>query len=138
MLTTVHPQRDDIIGFNNRPSTAFAVWTGPQNPNRTYRNSSATGYGNPMTWNCSECTPPVVRGAINCTQGCLYNVVDDPSERIELSSVMPEMKAALLDRLLILINTTAFNPDRGSVDPRACDVGVAKYNGFWGPFAYLS
>ena len=122
-----------ILG--ERPSTAFAVWTGPQNPNSTYRNSSSGG--NPMAWNCSACTPPVVLGTINCTGGCLYNVVDDPSELVELSTSLPAVKTALLERLLFLINTTAFNPDRGTEDPRACEVGIAKYSGFWGPFAYL-
>jgi len=29
---------------------------------------------------------------------------------------------------------TAFNPIRGGVDPVACQVGLGKYKGFWGPF----
>ena len=61
----------------------------------------------------------------------------DPSERVELSATQPEARDALLARLLHLINTTAFTPNRGVVDPRACDVGVHKYGNFWGPFAFI-
>jgi arylsulfatase B len=124
-----------ILGHGPGSATAFAVWTGPKNPNSTYRNSSSEG--NPMAWNCSSCTPPVVLGTVNCSLGCLYNVVEDPGERVELSNAEPALKAALLARLLFLINTTAFAPNRGVVDPRACQVGVAKYKGVWGPFAFL-
>ena len=51
--------------------------------------------------------------------------------------MQPRVKAALLARLLFLINTTAFVPDLGAVDPKACHVGVSEYGGFWGPFAFL-
>ena len=30
--------------------------------------------------------------------------------------------------------STAFNPIRGPVDPAACQMGLGKYKGFWGPF----
>ena len=80
---------------------------------------------------------PVVLGKVDCSAGCLYDVARDPSERTELSAVQPQTKALLLARLLHLINTTAFAPDRGTVDPRGCEVGVGRYGGFWGPFAFL-
>ena len=109
----------------------FAVWTGATNPNATDNN--------PMQWNCSApaCTPPVVLGKVDCSLGCLYDVVADPQERTELSATQPDTKKALLARLLFLINTTAFAPNRGTMDPRACEVGVGKYGGVWGPFAFL-
>ena len=90
-----------------------------------------------MRWNCSDCAPPVLLGKVDCSAGCLYDVVADPSERVELSAARPAVKRALLARLRTLINTTAFAPDRGAIDPRACDVGLARWNGTWGPFAFL-
>ena len=108
----------------------FAVWTGPMNPNET--DSKVNN-----NWNCSSCTPPVTLSKVDCTKGCLYDVEVDPSERVELSATQPEARDALLARLLHLINTTAFTPNRGVVDPRACDVGVHKYGNFWGPFAFI-
>ena len=43
-----------------------------------------------VRWNCSSCVPPVVNGRANCSQGCLFNVARDPSERHELSQAEPQ------------------------------------------------
>jgi hypothetical protein len=64
--------------------------------------------------------------------------VADPQERVELSfhPGYQGIKARMGARFAELLKT-AFVPDRGSIDPRACEVGLTKYGGFWGPFAFL-
>ena len=78
----------------------------------------------------------MVLGRVNCTAGCLYDVVADPTETHELSAERPADKAALMARFVELA-AGAFTPDRGSVDPRACQAAL-RYGGFWGPFAFLN
>ena len=91
-----------------------AGWTGPQYPNLT----------NPS-------------GGINviehCGDGCLYNIKDDPEERVNLASKMPD-KLKEMQQKLAMYQATHFAPDRGSPWPGACDAALNKYNGFWGPF----
>jgi len=59
----------------------------------------------------------------------------DEREEDELSVSQPALKAVMLARFRELA-THAFNPERGTVDPRAC--AQAASNGFfWGPFAFL-
>ena len=92
-----------------------AGWTGPQYPNLT----------NP-------------RGGIKVIEhcgdsGCLYNIKQDPEERVNLASQMPDdlkrMRAKLAE-----YQESHFSPDRGKVWPGACDTAVNDYGGFWGPF----
>ena len=83
----------------------------------------------------------MVLGRANCSQGCLFNVQADPSERRELSQAEPA-KLQELKRKLAAYQRTAFNPDRGAKDPRACAVATTLYGTetgcFWGPFAFLN
>ena len=57
----------------------------------------------------------------------------DPLELHDLAAKMPA-KAAELRAKVEAYETTAFNPDRGQVNPAACDNALGKYGGFWGPF----
>jgi len=119
------------------PSEVYAVWTGPQSPNAT---TAATKQFF-LQWNCSTCTPPVTLGRMNCSEGCLYDVANDPAETNELSAAQPAKLAELKARFHEL-EKGAFNPDRGTRDPRACDVAIGMYGDeagcFWGPFAFLN
>ena len=70
------------------------------------------------------------------------NVAEDPEERNELSQSHPQQLRALLQRYAAL-RPGIFAPDRGTKDPRACEVAVGLYGvpgqgGFWGPFAFLN
>ena len=92
-----------------------AGWTGPQYPNQT----NPTG-GIRASEQCGE-------------SGCLYNIKDDPEERRNLASSMPEQLKTMQEKLKKYL-ATYFNPDRGHVSPLACQAAVNKYGGFWGPF----
>ena len=65
--------------------------------------------------------------------GCLYNVVEDPEERDDLSRVEPRVLIEM-HKKLAKYQATYFNPDRGSKSPEACAAALGKYEGFWGPF----
>ena len=91
-----------------------AGWTGPQYPNQT---NPSGGIGTVV-----ECRDT----------GCLFNIKDDPEERHNLASTMPEMLNEMKTKFMKL-NKTYFNPNRGKAWPGACE-SVVKYGNFWGPF----
>ena len=94
---------------------AQAGWTGPQYPNLTNPNGG-------------------IKVVEHCGQGgCLYNIKDDPEERVNLASKMPDILKQMQAKLT-KYQATYFNPDRGKVPPIACETVMGKYKGFWGPF----
>ena len=90
-----------------------AGWTGPQYPNQTNPHGGINA-----TLNCGE-------------TGCLFNIKEDPEERKNLASTMPDMLSQMKQKLTAL-RATHFNPDRGSASPLACQTAVEKYGNFWG------
>mmetsp|Transcript_87108 Transcript_87108/g.174016 ORF Transcript_87108/g.174016 Transcript_87108/m.174016 type:complete len:126 (+) Transcript_87108:1379-1756(+) len=68
---------------------------------------------------------------LDCTEGCLFDVINDPSERYDLSRIMPDLLTALKGKLRAA-EARWFNPDRGALDPRAC--AIANATGHWQPF----
>lgn len=65
----------------------------------------------------------------NCSSGCLFDVVDDPQERVDLAQKLPQKTHELYEKLK---QAPFYDPDRGTPNPRACD--YAKRTGFWSPF----
>ncbi len=64
--------------------------------------------------------------------GCLFNVLNDPSENDNLAELMPDLFSEMLSRI-DEIQATVYSPVRGHRDPAACE--QASHNGFyWGPF----
>lgn len=88
-----------------------AGWSGPFYPNQTYINA---------TVKCGD-------------TGCLFNIKDDPEERNNLASAMPD-KVKQMAAMLAQFNQTYFNPDRGYTWEWACDTAVQRYGRTWGPF----
>ena len=122
--TTTSPRTDVPISIYTLISGDYKIltgdvpqagWTGPQYPNLTNPNGG-------------------IRDIEHCSDsGCLYNIKQDPEERKNLASEMPDMlkeMQAKLDK----VKATYFNPDRGHEWPGACETAVDKYGGFWGPF----
>jgi len=93
-----------------------AGWTGPVFPNITTNWIAAD--------TVAHCGP---------NYGCLFNLKDDPTEHNDIAAQNPDILTKLRNRLLE-IRATVFNPDRGAVDPRACQTARTKYNGYWGPW----
>ena len=90
-----------------------AGWTGPQYPNKTHAEGIDAE---------EECG----------YQGCLYNIKEDPEERHNLASSMPD-KAKEMRVRLDAWDDTMFIPNRGLPDRKACDQVLANGN-FFGPF----
>ena len=115
--TDIHVSIHTMISGNHKILMGIipqAGWTGPQYPNQT----------NP-------------RGGILAVEdcgdtGCLYNIKEDPEERVNLATAMPEVLKEMTAKL-VKFNETYFNPDRGNLWPGACESAV-KYGNFWGPF----
>lgn len=91
------------------------VWTGPHYPNSsTDFNSQDPVY----TKHCGN-------------TGCLFNLEADPFEKEDLAWAFPEKAQQMVARIEEL-ERSAFNPDRGTTDPRACEAALGRWQGFWG------
>ena len=97
-------------------SVPFATWSGVRYPNA----SSGALDPRSITQNCSE--------------GCLFEVMSDPTEHVEISAQHPEVVTELKARLEA-VEATAWVPNRGVPMEAACD--RKRYDGHYGPFLQL-
>jgi hypothetical protein len=59
----------------------------------------------------------------------------DPEERRDLGlEPAHQQRVQHMLRAVVAERATAYNPHRGTADPRACEKATGEYNGFWGPF----
>lgn len=102
-----------VLGTN-----AMAGWPGPVFPNTT------------SDWDPSKSEETCG----NTTEtGCLFHIMSDAGEHVNVAKEKPHIFENMLGRIAE-INLGFFNPNRGSIDPRACELALGKYGGFWGPF----
>eukprot|EP01051_Picozoa_sp_SAG22_P013608 SAG22_NODE_1545_length_4156_cov_2.392162_3_plen_270_part_00 len=94
----------------------MATWSGPRFPNAS---SSAVSFGK------------IVQ---NCSHGCLYEVIGDPTEHHEISAAHPQIVAELRQRLEAA-EAVAWIPERGTPMKEACD--RMRYAGHYGPWLQL-
>ena len=134
-LTTVSPRTELAIGAPNAVgglinasyklllgTNAQAGWTGPRFPN-----TSSSWDPNLSKETCGP-SPQT---------GCLFDLLADPTEHVNLAAAKPGVFRAMMRRLNE-INDTLFAPDRGSSDPAACVAALGKYGDFWGPWIDVS
>jgi arylsulfatase B len=101
--------------------TGQNIWTGPYYPN-------ASTKWDDVPYHCGvPSSPPVGKG------GCLFNVLSDPNEHDDVAAQHPDIVQEMYARILEL-QATAFSPNRGVVQPEACEAALNTYGGFWGPF----
>ena len=93
----------------------LAGWTGPVFPNSTNPQG-----GIPTVVDCG-------------TKGYLFNIKQDPEERVDLADKMPDVLKEMQIKLAKYVSTY-FNPQHGNEWPSACQTAVEKYGNFWGPF----
>lgn len=98
---------------------AQAGWTGPVHPNISQPWDSFAD-----TINCSW-SPP------DSKFGCLFDVVSDPTEHVDLAPSRPDLARDLYADLLDA-ETRFYDPDRGQPDIRGCL--LANQSGWWQPF----
>jgi len=65
--------------------------------------------------------------------GCLFNIIDDPTEHFDVAAEHPVIRSQLIERIAEL-QKGVFSPDRGMADPLACQAATTKYGGFWVPW----
>ena len=63
----------------------------------------------------------------------VYNIKEDPEERKNLASTMPEVLKNMQQKLA-KYQATYFDPEHGTEPHMACQDVKDKYKGFWGPF----
>eukprot|EP00933_Yihiella_yeosuensis_P078551 TRINITY_DN900_c0_g1_i1.p1 TRINITY_DN900_c0_g1~~TRINITY_DN900_c0_g1_i1.p1 ORF type:complete len:564 (-),score=95.99 TRINITY_DN900_c0_g1_i1:369-2060(-) len=76
-----------------------------------------------------EAPEEMLRGAKNCSSGCLYDVMEDPFEFFDVASEYPEVVREMKKRLTEL-NHGILHTYRGKPSPAGC----SKWKGFYGPF----
>merc|ERR1712039_817711 len=93
-------------------------WCGPTFPN------SSSSWDPSSTWQtCGNTT----------ATGCLYDILSDPGEHINLAQKEPDVYTKMLARMADL-QRGVFSPDRGTIDVKVCGVSKSRWSGFWGPF----
>jgi arylsulfatase I/J len=96
----------------------YSGWQGPLFPNATTRD------GQDASLDCGNVTHPL----------CLFDVLEDPTEHVNLAAARPDVAAALALRVAAL-QKTVFSPRRGpSLADFACNHSNAVFGGFVGPF----
>eukprot|EP00937_MAST-01D_sp_MAST-1D-sp2_P002290 g2290.t1 len=103
-----------------------AGWCGQAHPNRTKPWDSFK-----TLLNCSAAGTAAGATAGAKKVGCLFDVLQDPGEHVDLALTMPDKAAEIYNKMLAA-ERHWFDPDRGTADPRAC--ARARETGFWGPF----
>jgi len=120
---------DAIIQGNYKLLTGgdntYAVWTGPVYPNRTS--------------NLKQ-----LNEKLHCHHGCLFDVVNDPSERNDISKQNPnivlQMQQALFRARQFFYQNQEKGPNYcGTHDDASCFCSLSKrfYGGCAGPYQYL-
>lgn len=88
-------------------------WWGPQYPNSTTKV--------PMT-------------APGCPSGCLYNIIDDPSEHVDLKETEPAVFSRVMSKLMAM-NSTRYQSDAGGhYDKTACADAMREAGRYWVPW----
>lgn len=88
----------------------------------------------PMSLNETE-NDRLLMASLECEDGCLYNIVDDPTEQNELSGTSKEMMDMMeeMKKDLEALNVGNYAPERGEISMEMCTVGLGQ-GGFYGPF----
>lgn len=97
-----------IIGVQS-----YGFWTSPNYPN------ASTDHSKEKT--------------VDCGAGCLFNVIDDPSEYTDLAVTMPQ-KLSEMQALWKKRNATKYWPNRLALDTQKCKEYAAAHAGFLGPY----
>ena len=122
----------------------YGTWTGPLYPNCSSAGQppDATAgkpwfrdvkfFGESVNFSSTEAGENKLLWVHDCGDGCLFDVVADPNEHVDLAAERPSVMQDLRTQLTRL-NKGLFNPGRGETNVTACDVGVEE-GGFYGPF----
>ncbi|CAE7809067.1 ARSB [Symbiodinium necroappetens] len=122
----------------------YGGWTGPVYPNCSTL-QSVRGQRGPLPVSFKSDAPTflpelsddeldVQLWAVDCGEGCLFNVRDDPTEHVDLARD-PDYASLFwnMHETLELMNKDIFEPDRGAATVEACMVAI-EHGRTLGPF----
>jgi len=120
----------------------YSVWQGPLYPNcstiASYDAQNGPNFNEFKMFgtfiNPSQPQASVRFWQHNCTEGCLYNIAEDPTEHTDLAKDMP-VRLRKMQAQLKLLNKGNFNPYRGEGRGKACHRSFNN-GGYYGPFLY--
>lgn len=92
----------------------YGFWMSPNYPNTTTNHSAETPF---------DCG----------VGGCLFDILNDPSEYVDLAKSMPE-KLAQMHSLFATLNSTSFEAPRIGTVAADCEAYVNSHGGFLGPY----
>lgn len=101
-------------------------YQGPAFPN-------ASGWPAWVPLDCGNFTSTAASAVDSGQGGCLFDIFADPNETTDIAAQRPADVAQMRARIAEL-QATVYSPMRGDADPRACEVALANYSGFFGPF----
>ena len=78
---------------------------------------------------------PGCNATMECAEGCLFNVEQDPTEHVNVAAANPDVLAHIAHRLGEL-QPTVFNPQRSGGDAQKAASAATARGGFWGPFIF--
>ena len=122
----------------------FGAWTGPVYPNCSTLQSIRSQQGPvavPIHSDVATFLPEfsdeskeLQAWTVDCGEGCLFNVRDDPTEHVDLAQD-PDYKSIFrtMHETLQLMNQDIFDPERGSPSVEACIVAI-EHKRTLGPF----
>jgi hypothetical protein len=87
-------------------------------------------YMGPQYPNASD---PSCNKVLECGDGCLFNLSEDPGEFTNLNGTETATLQVMQD-LLAKMNEGFFDPTRGGGDESVPNHAAVSYGGFWGPF----
>jgi len=105
-------------------------------------------WGGPNYPNASSPASPVDPGpSLNCSQGCLFDIIADPTEHNDVATQHPAVVASLTARLAELRKgfftnaddfsaTTVCPANMGNVTPCGCWAALNVWGGYFGPWAW--
>ena len=102
----------------------YASWTGIYYPNSTSNGSLHTT-------------------TLDCTQGCLFDIINDPTEHINIFNDNLSLAKEMNQTLNELKKGYYSNDERGisycpsNISDCQCYAAINMYNGYWGPSEYL-
>ena len=95
----------------------YAFWQGPVYPNASTTNAARKKF----------------EKFFDCGAGCLFNIMDDPSETNNLADAMPSKRDALWKRYVEL-NATQFDAPKLNVNANECNAYRTAHGGSVGPY----
>lgn len=123
------PRTEIMLASEERSGGGGAIISGPYKlitGVQSYGFWTSPNYPNASTDHSKERT-------VDCGAGCLFNIIQDPSEYTDLAAAMPQ-KLAEMQALWKKRNATKYWPQKLKLDAQKCKAYAAAHGNFLGPY----